>query len=63
MGICQGHADNSEVNRELGYYMKERSFKKKDLELDILSWMPFKVSDSAGYNNSFLIKPNLVLLA
>ena len=61
--MCQSYADNSKVNRGLGYYMKDQSFDKMDLELKILSWMPFKVGDLARCNNSLLINPILILLA
>ena len=61
--MCQGYADHSKVNRELRYYMKGRSFDKMDLEIKILSWMPFKVGDLARYNKSLLINPILILLA
>ena len=61
--MCQGYADNSKVNRNLGYYVKGRRFNKMTLELEILDWMPFKVGDLARYNNSLLINPILILLA
>ena len=63
MGMCQGYANNSKVNSKLGYYMKGQSFNKMDMELGILSWMPFKVSDPARYNNSLFINPILIQLA
>ena len=43
--------------------MTSQSFNKMDLELGILSWMPFKVGDLAKCNNSLLINPFLILLA
>ena len=43
--------------------MMGQSFDKMDLELGILSWMPFKVGDLIGCNNSLLINPILILLA
>ena len=63
MGMCQGYADNSKVNRELGDYMKSQEFNKMAVELKILRWMPFKVGDPARCNNSLLIKQKLILLA
>ena len=61
--MCQGYADNSKVNRGLRYCMKGQSFGKRKLELEILSWMPFKVGDLARCNNSLLSNPILILLA
>ena len=43
--------------------MKGQSFDKMNLELGILSWMPFKVGDPARCDNSLLINPILILLA
>ena len=62
MGMCHGYADNSKVNRKLGYYMKGQSFDKMGLELGILRWMPFKVGDPARYNNSLFINQILIWL-
>ena len=61
--MCQGYADNSKVNRGLGCCMKGQSFDKRKLELEILSWMPFKVGDLARCNNFLLSNPILILLA
>ena len=62
--MCQGYADNSKVNRELMCYMPEgKSFTKVGLELGILHWMPFGVSDPARCNYSLVINPTLILLA
>ena len=45
MGMCQSYTDNSKVNRELRYWVAIGSFDKQILEMAILSWMPYKVSD------------------
>ena len=40
-----------------------KSFDKENLEIGILSWMPFRVSDPAKCGSTFLINLTLILLA
>ena len=40
----------------------ENNFHKEKLEIGILSWMPFEVSDPDKCKCAFLIKPILILL-
>ena len=39
-----------------------QSFDKENLEIGILSWMPFEVSDPAKCSSALLINPTLTLL-
>ena len=43
--------------------MEERSFNKEELEVEILTWMPFQVSDAKCSNCGCCINASLILLA
>ena len=43
--------------------MEEGSFDKEELEIRILNWMPFQVSNHPQCNCALLINPTLILLA
>ena len=46
MSMSQGYLDNSpKVNRELRSWMMGRSFDKQVLQMGIVDWMPYEVSD------------------
>ena len=45
MSMCQNCTDNSKVNRELKCWIEIGSFDKQELEMAIISWMPYEVSD------------------
>ena len=53
----------SKVHRELRPCMEEGSFDKEELEIRILNWMPFQVSNHTQCNCALFINPTLILLA
>ena len=61
--MCEGYVTNSTFNREMRFAMMESDFNKAILEIGILEWMPYWVSDPCHYDCGLLINHILELVA